>query len=126
MCGHLIISEGNGMPSGEDVGSTQWLKLFRPFTHVRELCVSEQLVPDIVQALPVAPGVLPELIWLHLNGHRNSPSVEDAVEPFVSARGLTGRTITLLDGEEPLNLLKNRISCMGTCISVLSRILPTW
>jgi hypothetical protein len=114
------------MPSGEEVDSTQWLELFRPFTHVRELCVSKQLVPGIVQALAVAPGVLPELIWLHLNGHHNSPSVEDAVEPFVAARGLTGRTMTLLDGEEPLDLLKNRISCMGACTSVLSRILPTW
>ena len=95
----LIVSQDNGMPSGEDVDSTQWLELFQPFTHVRELRVSGQVVPDIVQALvaeDMVAGVLPELTQLFVEeGDFHTPTVVEAAEQFVAVRKLSGRTISL-------------------------------
>jgi hypothetical protein len=83
------------MPAGkEDVDPTQWLELFQLFTHVREIHVFEQLVPDIVQAL-VMEAVLPELTSLSLNGYRKSPSTAKAAEEFVATRRVSGRTVSL-------------------------------
>ena len=87
------------MPTGiEDVDATQWVELFQLFTHVREIHVFEQLVPDIVHALVVETmdiGVLPELASLSLNGYRKSPSAAKAAEEFVSMRRASGRTVSL-------------------------------
>jgi hypothetical protein len=87
------------MPTGrEDVDPSQWLELFQLFTHVREIHVFEQLVPDIVQALITEAmfiGVLPELTSLSLNGYRKSPSVAKAAEEFVTTRRVSGRTVSL-------------------------------
>jgi hypothetical protein len=87
------------MPTGiEDVDATQWVELFQLFTHVREIHVFEQLVPDIVHALVVETmdiGVLPELASLSLNGYRKSPSAVKAAEEFVGMRRASGRTVSL-------------------------------
>jgi hypothetical protein len=87
------------MPTGkEDVDATQWLELFQLFTHVREIHVFEQLVPDIVHALAMEPmdiGVLPELTSLSLNGYHKSPSTAKAAEEFVATRRVSGRTVSL-------------------------------
>jgi len=87
------------MPTGrEDVDPTQWLELFQLFTHVREIHVFEQLVPDIVHALSMETmdiGVLPELASLSLNGYRKSPSVAKAAEEFVATRRVSGRAVSL-------------------------------
>ncbi|KAI0272107.1 hypothetical protein BGY98DRAFT_1002546 [Russula aff. rugulosa BPL654] len=87
------------MPTGiEDVDATQWVELFQLFTHVREIHVFEQLVPDIVHALVVETmdiGVLPELASLSLNGYRKSPSAAKAAEEFVGMRRAFGRTVSL-------------------------------
>jgi hypothetical protein len=87
------------MPTGkEDVDPTQWLGLFQLFTHVREIHVFEQLVPNIVQALVTEAmdiGVLPELTSLSLNGYRKSPSAAKAAEEFVATRRASGRTVSL-------------------------------
>lgn len=84
----------------EDVDSTQWLDIFRPFTHVKKVHVFERLVPDIVDALTtqdMATGVLPELTHLYLKGYRQSPSVAKAAAQFVAARRHSGRTISLFN-----------------------------
>jgi hypothetical protein len=98
----LSIKKGLGFPTGEeDVDSTQWLELFRPFTNVTQFSVFEkQLVPGIVQALvteEMATEVLPELTRLRLKGYRKSPSMAKAVEQFVATRRLSGRTVSLFD-----------------------------
>jgi hypothetical protein len=97
----LIISEANEMPPREeDMDSTQWLEFFQPFTHVRTVRVLERFVPGVAQALvmeDIAPGVLPELNFLSLAGHRKSPSVEKAAEQFVDTRNLSGRIVFLSD-----------------------------
>ena len=96
----LGIQGVHELPIGEeDVDATQWLELLQPFTHVTRLNVFEkQLVPGVVQALiaeDMAPEVLPELSTLHLIGSRSNPSVVKAVEQFVAARRLSGRTVLL-------------------------------
>jgi hypothetical protein len=95
----LTIQKGDRLPSMEDMDSTQWLELFRPFTHVTLVRVSEeQLIPSIVQALvaeDMATAVLPELFSLHLEGHPGSPFVVKAAKQFVATRRLSGHTVFL-------------------------------
>jgi hypothetical protein len=97
----LTINKPHKMPTGEeDVSSTQWVELFRPFTHVRTVHVFEQLVPDVVDALAtedMATGVLPKLARFYLKGYRKSPSVAKAAEKFVAARKHSGRTVSLFN-----------------------------
>jgi hypothetical protein len=61
----------------------------------------QQLVPGIVRALvadeDMATEVLPEPTRLRLTRYRESPSVVKAAEQFVATRGLSGRTVSLLD-----------------------------
>ena len=97
----LSITAGLKWPSEEgDMDSIQWLELFRPFTHLTQVNVSEkQFVPDVVKALvaeDMAAGVLPELTSLFLSGYYNFPTVAKTVEQFVATRGLSGRTIRLI------------------------------
>ena len=100
----LDIQSGEELPiGGEDVDSTEWLELFRLFTHVTQVCVSEKLVPSVVPALVVedmTADVLPELTSLQLVGYRRSASVAKAAEQFVTTRKLFGRTISLTSGDE--------------------------
>ena len=95
----LIIQKDDGLPSMEDMDSTQWLELFRPFTHVTLVRVSEeQLVPSIMQALvaeDMTTPVLPELFSLHLEEHSGTPSVVKAANQFVVTRKLSGHTVFL-------------------------------
>ena len=96
----VIIETNRGIPTGEeDMDSTQWLELFRSFTHVKEVRVMEaQLVPSIVQALATeatATGVLPGLSRLYLHDFGRSPFVSDAAQQFVSIRSLSGRPVSL-------------------------------
>jgi hypothetical protein len=97
----LSINKPYKMPTGEeDVESTQWVELFRPFTHVKTVHVFDLLVPDIVDALvteDMATGVLPELTRLYLNGFRKSPSVVKAAEQFIATRRHSGRTVSLFN-----------------------------
>ena len=81
-----------------DVDASQWLELFRPFTYVTEVCVTNNLVPGIAQALAmenIVAGVLPELTVLRLIGYHSSPSAAKAAEQFVATRRLSGRTVHL-------------------------------
>lgn len=85
----------------EDVDPTQWLELFQPFRSVWNVRVTEKLVPDVALALgglsdDAAPGVLPALITLTLEGHRDHPFVQDAAQRFVAQRQILGRRIYLL------------------------------
>ncbi|KAI0289156.1 hypothetical protein B0F90DRAFT_1826691 [Multifurca ochricompacta] len=71
----------------EEIGATEWLELFRPFTAVRSLYVSESLGPLVAHALEdTADGpvmeVLPALQLLDFRGSRESAPVEK----FVTAR----------------------------------------
>jgi hypothetical protein len=95
----LTIQKGDGLPSMEDMDSTQWLELFRPFIHVTLVRVSEeQLVPTVVQALVtenMAAAVLPELYSLHLEKHSGTRSVVKAAKQFIATRRLSGHRVFL-------------------------------
>jgi hypothetical protein len=72
-----------------DMDDTQWLELFRPFTAVRTLEISDTLQPLIVLALQELTGesvmeVLPALVSLNLE--YQSGFDQKSVEPFIAAR----------------------------------------
>ncbi len=100
----FAIGKYPSSPVGEEyVDSEQWLELFRPFRRVWSVRVTERLVPDVALALggvtdDMASGVLvlPALISLFLEGHRDYPSVQEAAERFVAQRRLSGHHISLL------------------------------
>ena len=98
----LDIQSGDELPTGEeDVNSTEWLELFRPFIHVTKVYVrAEQLVPGIVQALvadEMTAEVLPELNLLFLSNYKfQSESVANAAEQFVTTRRLSGHSVSFL------------------------------
>ena len=96
----LGIQGVHKLPTGEeDVDSTQWLEVFRPFNHVTRVNVFEkELVSGIVQALvaeDTGTEVFPELSTLHLSRPRRSLSVEKATGQFIAMRRLSGRTVHL-------------------------------
>jgi hypothetical protein len=104
----LYIQSGDIFPTRrEDVGRARWLEFFRPFTHVTQVYVWEQLVPSIVRALDsddMTAEVLPELTSLQLRDYLRFPSVEKAAERFAATRRLSGRTVSLNSGEEVRHL----------------------
>jgi hypothetical protein len=91
-------TQADVLPTLEDVDSTQWLELFRLFTHVKEVTVFEQgLLPSIVEALgaeEMSTEILPELTSLRLGGYpwssSDSASVGIAAEQFVARRMSSG------------------------------------
>jgi hypothetical protein len=97
----FAIGKYPSSPVGEEyVDSEQWLELFRPFRRVWSVRVTERLVQDVALALggvadDMASGilVLPALISLFLEGHRDYPSVQEAAERFVAQRRLSGHHI---------------------------------
>jgi hypothetical protein len=88
-------------PEGEnEVDSSQWLELFRPFGAVRVLYVFKRLEPVVAAALLELKGertmeVLPELQSLFLDEPEPSGSAQDVMEPFVTARQLSDRPIVV-------------------------------
>ena len=90
-------------PDGEEMDTTVWLELFRPFRGVKKLEVTGGLVSSIASALERVTGemariVLPALRDLHLIDS-SSPSV--AIEPFIAARQLCNRPVAVhYEGED--------------------------
>ena len=118
----LTIESGDGFPTGEeDVDSTQWLELFRLFTHVKWVNIKKsEFTSGVVRTLvseDMTTEVLPELTSLFLQGYHkvsyystpkfflqgyhkvsyysNPQSVAIAAEQFVATRRLSGLTIDL-------------------------------
>jgi hypothetical protein len=88
-------------PQGEDdIEPTQFLELFRPVTAVRSLHVSRNLVTLTATALqeligPRATEVLPNLCDLFLGGSVISGTVQEAIQPFLIARRLSGQPVAV-------------------------------
>ena len=83
-----------------EVNSSQWLELLRPFSGVRSLYVSVELEPLVASALRELTGgrtmeVLPALENILLAEHEASGSAQDDMEPFLAARQLSGRPIVV-------------------------------
>ncbi|KAI0302762.1 hypothetical protein BC826DRAFT_966032 [Russula brevipes] len=80
--------------------SSSFLELFQPFTAIRSLYVSEGLIPFIALALqqPIgerATEVLPNLRDLFMGRPTLLEPVQKAMQPFVTARQLSGQPIVI-------------------------------
>jgi hypothetical protein len=79
--------------------NTLWLELFRPFIAVRNLYLSEDIVPRIVPALQQAviggTMVLPTLQNIFLEELEPSGPIREAIEQFVAARQVTSHPIAV-------------------------------
>ena len=102
---HFFIVYPGTLPALEDMDSTQWLELFRLFTHVKEVFhYNSGLLPSIMQALgaeDMSTEILPELTSLKVNtwslSKSDSESVEIAAKQFVARRmSSSGRTVKLI------------------------------
>jgi hypothetical protein len=87
----------------DDLESSQWLELLHPFTSVRNLELSKNLVRLIAPALGELDGervaeVLPALQNIFVQGPPLVGHVQEAIEQFIAARQLSGRPITVHQG----------------------------
>jgi hypothetical protein len=83
---------------GEEMDSSVWLELFRPFRGVKKLEVAGGLVSNIASALERVTGemariVLPALRDLHL--FDSPPPSASTIEPFIAARQLCNRPVAV-------------------------------
>jgi hypothetical protein len=80
--------------------TTQFLQVFRPFTAIWSLRVCRTLVPYIATALQgligeMATDVLPNLRNLFLGGVDIFGTVQEVIQPFVTARRLSGQPVAV-------------------------------
>ena len=88
---YVVESKYSSPPRWENnILRNQWLRLLRPFTGVKDLYLSENIVPLIAPALQELAGegmteVLPALQCLLLEGLHTSGPVMGAIGPFIAA-----------------------------------------
>ncbi|KAH9974505.1 hypothetical protein BJV74DRAFT_184515 [Russula compacta] len=95
-------------PSWEDdVGNSQWLELFHPFTSVKNLYLSEDVAPLVAPALQQlaeerVTEVLPALQNIYVEGLQPSGPIQEDIGLFVAARQLLNQTVAVVywDGPE--------------------------
>ena len=99
----FTIYGGSGLEPEQmnEVDPSQWLELFRPFSGVRSLYVSETPEPLVAAALGRLTGertmeVLPALEIISLDELKPSGSAQDAMGPFIAARKLSDRPVVVL------------------------------
>jgi hypothetical protein len=84
----------------ENIESNQWLELLHPFTAVKDLHMSQEIVPRITEALrelvagESVTDVLPALRSVFLEEPLPLGPVQEAIGQFVAARQLAGHPIT--------------------------------
>ncbi|KAI0302750.1 hypothetical protein BC826DRAFT_431541 [Russula brevipes] len=83
-----------------DTVASRFLELFEPFTTIRSLYVSEGLIPVIALALQQLIGerateVLPNLRDLFIGRPESLELVQEATQPFVTARQFSGHPIVI-------------------------------
>jgi hypothetical protein len=92
----------------DNIESSKWLELLRPFTTAKGLYLSGGHVPCIATTLQRlaedsegVTEVLPALQGLFVEGNHLSESEQKAFEPFIAARQLSGHTMAISpwDGE---------------------------
>jgi len=84
----------------DDVENTQWLELLHPFSVVKNLYLSEEIVLRIAPALQELVGgrtteVLPILENMFFEGFQPSGALHEGIEKFVAARRLTGHPVAV-------------------------------
>jgi hypothetical protein len=98
---HLYIR--SGLPRQrwqDDIESSQWLELLRPFTAVKGLYISREIVPRIAPAVQELVGervteVLPGLQDLFLEEPHPSGVVQETFGQFVALRHVAGHPIAI-------------------------------
>ena len=86
----------------DDMENSQWLELFHPFTSLKNLYLSEKLVPLVSPALQhlaeeSVTDMLPMLQNLYLNGlQQPSVSIQEGIGQFVAARQLFNHPMTVI------------------------------
>ena len=90
----------------DDVESTLWLDLLRPFVAVKNLHISKEFVPRIAPALEELVGVrttevLPTLENIFLAGLQPSGPLHEGIEKFVAARELISHPVAISRGWNP-------------------------
>ena len=97
----LYITENRFSCFWQDNENAWWLEVFRPFTAVKNLYLSKELVPCIVPVLQELIGervteVLPALQNIFLQDLQlSSGPVQEAVQQFVTARRFSGYPVTV-------------------------------
>jgi len=94
------LSEEEDEYEFNDTVSSRFLELFEPFTAIRSLYVSEGLIPVIALALQQLIGertteVLPNLRDLFIGRPESFELVQEATQPFVTARQSSGQPIVI-------------------------------
>ncbi|KAI0302760.1 hypothetical protein BC826DRAFT_966031 [Russula brevipes] len=84
----------------DDIVPSRFLELFQSFTSVQSLYVSEGLIPFITLALQQligerVPEVLPNLRDLFMGGSEKPRAVQEAMQPFLTARRLSGQPVVV-------------------------------
>ena len=98
---HIVENEYWRPDWQEDIESNQWLELMHPFIAVKDLHMSQEIVPRITAALrELVDGesvteVLPALRSVFLEDPLPQGSVQEAIGQFVAARQLAGHPITI-------------------------------
>jgi hypothetical protein len=101
MTEHLYIEDYFLPPHWQDdIEDSQWLEVLHPFTSVKNLYVSQELIPCIARALKELVGervieVLPALQSLFLRELHPSRPVQEAIWMFIAARQLADHSITV-------------------------------
>jgi len=96
----LIAFQSPSETGEDDMASTQFLELFRRFTAIQCLRVSECIVPLVATALLDVIGerateALPNLRDLFLGGSAIPETVPEAMQQFITARELSGQTVAV-------------------------------
>ncbi|KAI9507136.1 hypothetical protein F5148DRAFT_1376751 [Russula earlei] len=89
----------------DEMETTQWLEVLEPFTSVKVLRLSDQVAPNVLQALEKFAGeriteALPALQNIFLSGLEPFGSVPKFIERFVAARQLSGHPVTIYPWED--------------------------
>ena len=84
----------------DDIESSQWLDVLRPFASVKYLHISREFVPLIMPTLQVlaregVTEVLPALQKLFLEEPLPTGAVQEAIEEFIAARQVSGHPVTI-------------------------------
>ena len=108
----------------DDIESTQWLELLYPFMSVKNLALSDELVPLVAPALQELAGesvteVLPMLQNLLFNGPEPSGPAEKAIQQFIDTRQCSGRTVARFPKQD--SMTSRAMSQTHSVSSMLSR-----
>jgi hypothetical protein len=97
---YIYEDQDSEMVWQDNIEIMAWPELLHPFTGVKDLYLSKQLIPRVAPALQVLVGdrstdVLPALQNIFLEGLQSLGSVQEGIGQFVAARQVIGHPITV-------------------------------